>query len=74
MEALKNQVPIEYPPEEGFTKLAVDLLSRMLMYSVVHRFSAKQVIKHPWITRSQESRIPKTTHDLLIDLECQDLL
>ena len=47
---LEARTPIKYSEQQGFTRLSVDLMKRMLEYNPVHRFKAEQVARHPWIT------------------------
>ena len=52
---LENQEPFHFT--NAFSELARDLITKMTSYSPVHRYTIDQVIKHPWITRSHDTKV-----------------
>lgn len=34
-----------------FSKIAIDLIGKMLNFETIHRYNIDQALKHPWITR-----------------------
>ena len=60
--------------ESKFSKIAIDLISKMLNFETIHRYNTDQALKHPWITRWNESIIPITYNDVLKNFEIEDKL
>lgn len=58
--------------DSKFSKLAIDLISKMLNSQTIDRYNTDQALKHPWITRWNESVIPITYNDLLKNFEIED--
>jgi serine/threonine protein kinase len=57
-----------------FSKIAIDLIGKMLNFETIHRYNIDQALKHPWITRWNESTIPITYNDVLKNFEIEDRL
>lgn len=55
---LENQEPFHFT--DSFSELAIDLITKMTSYSPVHRYTIDQALKHPWITRSHDTKVPLT--------------
>jgi len=45
-------------PDDSFSWLARNLFSKLLMIQSHKRYSAKDTLKHPWITRRAFDKIP----------------
>lgn len=46
--------------DESFSSLAKDLIQKMLSFTPVHRYTVDQALKHPWITRTHDTKVPLT--------------
>ena len=67
---LKNQEPFHFT--DSFSDLARDLITKMTSYSPVHRYTINQVLKHPWITRSHNTKVPLTCIEMMQILDIED--
>ena len=45
--------------------LAINLMNRLLQHDPIKRYKASEALKHPWITRNPEDKIPKTLNEQL---------
>jgi len=59
---------------DAFSELARDLINKMTSYSPVHRYNIDQALKHPWITRSHETKVPLTCIEMFKILDIEDKL
>jgi hypothetical protein len=59
---------------EKFSKISQDLITKFLQFETIHRYSVYQALKHPWITRWNESSIPETFDQVIKNLEIEDKL
>lgn len=57
-----------------FSKIAIDLIEKLLNFETIHRYNIDQALKHPWITRVNETSIPITFNDVFKTLEIEDKL
>ena len=46
----------------------------MTSYSPVYRYNVDQALKHPWITRSHETKVPLTCQEMFHILDYEDKL
>jgi len=72
-EILKTSPEITFD-ESKFSKISIDLIGKMLNFQTIHRYNIDQALKHPWITRCNESGIPITYNDVLKNFEMEDRL
>lgn len=59
---------------DSFSNLAKDLIKKMTSYSPVYRYNVDQALKHPWITRSHETKVPLTYFELFNIMDYQEKL
>jgi len=52
----------------GFSKLAINLIKKMLETDSENRYNAGQILRHPWITGQDDMPIPMTFKDDLLRL------
>ena len=45
--------------------MAMDLLKKLLEYNPIKRYKASDALKHPWITRNPDDKIPQTLNEQL---------
>lgn len=59
---LKNieSKPIEWHFTDNFSPLAKDFFLNLVSYPPSQRYDAATALKHPWITRNNENKIPLT--------------
>ena len=69
---LKNKQKFYF--DDRFSSLAKDLFKKMTAYSPIYRYNVDQALKHPWITRSHETKIPLRYFEILNHWDCQDKL
>ncbi|CAI2382990.1 unnamed protein product [Moneuplotes crassus] len=69
---LKQKQKLEF--DNSFSDLAKDLIKKMCAYSPVYRYNIDQALKHPWITRSQETKVPLTYLEIIKYGESQERL
>ena len=69
---LFNKEMFSFP--ESFSSLAKDLILKMTSYSPVHRYTVDQALKHPWITRSHDTKVPLTWLEMFKQLDSEDKL
>lgn len=60
--------------DSWFSSLAQDLISKMNSYSPMYRYNIGQVLTHPWITRSHETKVPLTCIEMLNNINSEDKL
>lgn len=60
--------------DSKFSKISKDLIGKMLNFETIHRYNIDQALKHPWITRINETSIPITFNDVFKTLEIEDKL
>lgn len=60
--------------DSKFSKISIDLIGKMLNFETIHRYNIDQALKHPWITRINETSIPITFNDVFKTLEIEDKL
>lgn len=70
---LKESPKIEFDMTK-FSKIAVDLIGKLLNFETIHRYNIDQALKHPWITRVNETSIPITFNDVFKTMEIEDKL
>ena len=70
---LKKSPEIKYD-EVKFSKLSQDLINKLVNFETKKRYSVYQALKHPWITRCNESDIPETFDDVIKKLEAEERL
>ena len=56
-------------PHPSLSWLAKNLFLRLTTVQSHQRYQAKDALKHPWITRNQNDRIPKSIMDEMTILE-----
>ena len=44
--------------DDSFSDLAKDLIKKMTTYNPIYRYKIDQALKHPWITRSHDTKVP----------------
>ncbi|CAI2383763.1 unnamed protein product [Moneuplotes crassus] len=71
-EKLKSKQKLTF--DASFSDLAKDLIKKMCAYSPVYRYNIEQALKHPWITRSQETKPPLTYLEIIKYGDCQERL
>lgn len=71
-EKLKKKQKLAF--DASFSDLAKDLIKKMCSYSPVYRYNVEQALKHPWITRSQETKPPLTYLEIIKYGDCQERL
>lgn len=54
--------------------LARSLLERLLQPNPIDRYSVAKALQHPWITRKQSDRIPKTMKEMVHSFETESTL
>jgi serine/threonine protein kinase len=69
---LQNQEPFHFT--DAFSELARDLITKMTSYSSVNRYSIDQVLNHPWITRSHDTKVPLTCNEMFKIMDIEDKL
>lgn len=57
-----------------FSKIAIDLIDKLLNFETMQRYNIDQALKHPWITRMNETSIPITFNDVFKTFEIEDKL
>lgn len=57
-----------------FSNLAKDLIKKMTSYSPVHRYNIDQAMKHPWITRTHDTKVPLTCIEMFKLMDSEDKL
>jgi serine/threonine protein kinase len=72
-EVLKKSPKVTFD-DEKFSKISQDLITKFLQFETIHRYSVYQALKHPWITRWNESCIPETFDQMIKNLETEDKL
>lgn len=60
---LENKKQFYY--DSSFSNLAMDLINKMTAYSPVYRYSIDQALKHPWITRTHDTKVPLTYFEMI---------
>ena len=45
--------------------LAINLMNKLLQHDPIKRYKASEALKHPWITRNPEDKIPETLNEQL---------
>lgn len=69
---MKNEEPFHFT--DTFSELARDLITKMTSYSPVHRYTIDQALKHPWITRNHNTKVPLTWIEMFKILDIEDKL
>ena len=69
-----EQSPKAIFDESKFSKIAIDLIGKLLNFETIHRYNIDQALKHPWITRMNETSIPITFNDVFKTMEIEDKL
>jgi serine/threonine protein kinase len=69
---LQNKENFYFDP--SFSDLAKDLIKKMTDYSPFYRYSIDQALKHPWITRNNDDKIPLTYLEMIEHADCHDKL
>jgi serine/threonine protein kinase len=64
----------EFYFDESFSNLAKDLINKLTCYSPISRYNVNQALKHPWITRSNETKVPLTWVEMLKNMESEEKL
>ena len=59
---------------ESFSTLAKDLIKKMTSYSPIHRYTVDQALKHPWITRTHDTKVPLTCLEMFKNFDSEDKL
>lgn len=70
---LQKSPDVQYD-DAKFSKLSKDLINKLLNFETVKRYSVYQAVKHPWITRCNESSIPETFDEVFKNLEIEERL
>jgi len=52
-------------PHQSFSWVAKNLFQRLTMITGHKRYTAKDSLRHPWITRKKQDKIPETLMDQL---------
>lgn len=60
---LKDKEKFQF--DDSFSSLAKDLIQKMTAYNSVYRYNVDQALKHPWITRSHETKVPLRYFEML---------
>jgi serine/threonine protein kinase len=71
-EKLKKKTELKF--EGCFSDLAKDLILKCTAYNPAYRYNVDQILKHPWITRSQDTKVPLTYFEMIEHIDCQDKL
>lgn len=71
-EKLKALKKVE--PDPSFSWLAKNLFQRLTTIQAHQRYTARDSLKHPWITRRQHDEIPKSFVDKMADCELENNL
>lgn len=61
-------------PDSSFSWIAKNLFQRLTTIQAHKRYSAKDILKHPWITRNQIDSIPKSFVDEMVTFEYEQIL
>ena len=54
----KLQLATEVKPHESFSTLASSFFQSLVQFKPLKRYTAREALSHPWITRSNQDRIP----------------
>lgn len=57
-----------------FSKLSEDLITKFLQFETIKRYSVYQALKHPWITRCNETDIPDTFDQVIENMAIREKL
>ena len=60
---LKENKPLVFKNKISF--MAMHLIKKLLEYDPIKRYKASDALKHPWITRNPEDKIPQTFNEQL---------
>lgn len=69
---LQNMKKVELDPT--ISDLAKSLLERLLNPASSHRYSAKDALRHPWITRKSDNTIPMSLTEQVSSFELESRL
>ena len=72
MKKLKNLQMVEADP--CWSKISKHLFSRLTQLECHQRYTAKDALQHPWITRMKQNQIPQNLTDKLISMSQEDNL
>jgi len=64
----------EFKFDDSFSNLAKDLITKLTPYSPINRYNVDQALKHPWITRSHETKVPLTCVEMFKIMDSGDKL
>ncbi|CAI2373123.1 unnamed protein product [Moneuplotes crassus] len=70
-EVLREKPEVKFD-RQAFSKLSQDLISKLLQFKNIKRYGVYQAIKHPWITRCNETYIPETFDKLLQNITIKE--
>ena len=70
---LESSAEIKFD-DSKFSKISKDLIGKMLNFETIQRYNIDQALKHPWITRINETSIPITFNDVFKTMEIEDKL
>lgn len=71
-EKIQNQQKFFF--DNCFSNLAKDLIKKMTSYSPVYRYNIDQAMKHPWITRTHDTKVPLTWIEMFKLMDSEDKL
>ena len=64
-----NKTHEKVEPHPSLSWVAKNLFQRLTMIVGHKRYTAKDALKHPWITRNKQDKIPETLMDQLSLIE-----
>ena len=69
---MKKSPSVTY--NKNFSKIAKNLVDKLLQFETIKRYNVYQANRHPWITRCNETAIPETVNEAFKKIEIEDKL